>query len=227
MRRIAVVFLSGVVAAQAHAGRPLSSDDAAVEPAGVCHLETWYQRADDARAWVFSPACGLAGDVELAAQWARFSPGLDDRHAIGLQVKAAFAPLTLAGWRFGAKLNYDAARTAPPSAWRSDTWAVTGLATREVADGIALHVNLGGQRRVAARRDAMLYGLALEWTIAPRWLAFAETFGDDRSGATRVVGGRWWAIEDRIGLDFTLGHQAGAAGSRFLTLGVSFYGFGE
>ena len=106
-----------------------------------------------------------------------------------------------AGWQFGAKANAAAARTAAGARWESDTYGATAIATRELTDGLALHLNLGGERRKRDGRDATLYAVALAWEPSPQVLLFGEVLGDDRSSATRTVGARWWLLSERLGLD--------------------------
>ncbi len=214
-------------AGAAQAGRPLSTDDAATIPPGECQMESWYQSADDAREAHLAPGCGVGETVEVGLEAIRFSPATGDRYALGAQLKSVFPGLATAGWQFGAKANAAAARTAAGARWESDTYGATAIATRELTDGLALHLNLGGERRKRDGRDATLYAVALAWSPSPQVLLFGEVLGDDRSSATRTVGARWWLLSERVGLDLTVGDQAGVSDSRFVTVGLSFYGWGR
>lgn len=215
------------VAGAAHAGRPLSADDAAVIPKGECQIESWYQSADGARELHVAPGCGVFDDVEFGLEGVRFSPAVDDRHALGAQLKAVFPALDTAGWNFGAKLNAAVARPAVDGGWETDAYSATGIATRPLAEGLALHLNLGAERRKREHLTAATYAVALAWDATPQVQVFAEVLGDDRDSATRVVGARWWLQPETVGLDLTVGHQAGVSGSRFVTIGLCFYGLGQ
>jgi len=214
-------------AGSAQAGRPLSTDDANVIPQGECQVESWYQSADGAHEAHVAPGCGLAHDTELDFEAIHLSPAVDDRNALVLQVKTALPTLDVYGWSFAAKLNAGAVNPVGGNQWRADAYSVTGMATRHLSETLDLHLNLGGERRQREHVSAATYAAALVWNAAPQALLFAEVLGDDKAGATQTLGARWWLQPERIGLDLTVGRQAGVPDSRFVTVGLSFYGLGR
>jgi len=229
MRFAWAVLAAGLMlaAGPAIAGRPLSTDDASLEDAGVCHVESWWQRADTAHEWHFAPACGLAGNTELALELANYSPADTDRRALDFQIKTLLPALSLGDWSFAAKFNVEQAQGASDGRWAADGYSATGIASWALSPDVALHLNLGVQRSV---RDAMWsrsYAAALAWNAGTRWLSFVELGGDDQSSAVRMIGARFWLIPDRLGLDFTIANQAGVPASRLTTLGLSLYGIGQ
>lgn len=213
--------------AAAHAGRPLSTDDASVIAEGECQVESWYQSAVGAHEVHVAPGCGFAHETELDVEGVHLSPAADDRDALVLQLKTAFPTLDTADWRFAAKLNAGAVSSAGRMGWRADAYSATGIATRRLADGLDLNLNLGAEHRQREGVNAATYAAALAWSATPRSVLFAEIMGDDKAGATQTVGARWWLDAERIGLDLTVGRQAGVPDSRFVTVGLCFYGFGR
>lgn len=215
------------VAGGAQAGRPLSTDDVSVIPQDECQVESWYQSATGAREAHLAPGCGFAHDIEVDVESIHLSPVIDDRDAFMVQLKTVFPALDAQGWSFAAKLNAGAVNAVGSTRWRSDVYSATGIASHHFGDDIDLHLNLGTERRQRERFSATMYAAALVWNAAPQALLFAEVLGDDKTGATQTVGARWWLQPERIGLDLTVGRQAGVPDSRFVTVGVCFYGLGR
>jgi len=215
------------LAGGAQAGRPLSTDDAGVIPQGECQVESWYQSADGAHETHLAPGCGIGHDTEFDAEAIHLSPAVDDRDAFVVQLKTALPTLDAYGWSFAAKLNAGAVHPAGGNQWRSDAYSATGIATHHLGDDLDLHLNLGAERRQRERITATTYAAALVWNAAPQALLFAEVLGDDKAGATQTLGARWWLQPERIGLDLTVGRQAGVPDSRFVTVGLCFYGLGR
>lgn len=227
--RLFVTLLLGTqAAAPAWAGRPLSVDDASVQDRGACQVETWRQRSDATREWHVAPACGVGADIEIGVEWVRFTPDGDDRSAAVLQAKSLLPSLDTAGWKFGIKAGYAAADSVAEERWESVNYGLTAIATRQFSAAYSLHLNIGAERRRREDDDsAATYGAALSWDGSARWSVFAELLGDDKTSATRIVGGRFWAIPGRLGIDLTGGNQAGVPDSTFMTLGMSLYDLGR
>jgi hypothetical protein len=103
-----------------------------------------------------------------------------------------------------------------------------GLASLQVAQTVAIHLNLGPLRDREASSTATLVNAALAWTPNSSAVLFLEAQANDRraslGGVVRTVGGRWWLIKDKFGIDVTSSRTAGNANT---TLGGGFgwYGF--
>ena len=218
----AIVSLPGAALAY----RPLITDDASVNPRGQCQLETWWGHTQRYEQWHAAPACGVGANLEIGLEYVGIDPREPDPYAIGAQLKTAFPGLKWGEWDFGAKLATLTARTGSPKGWASESVALVGLASGEVIEGWVVHVNLGVDYRRRDDRTGGVYGAAVVWEFAERAFAFAEVDGDPRFGAVRSAGARWWIFKDRLGLDATVGKQAGQSGSTYYTLGISYYGFG-
>jgi len=69
---IPIAALMYVLSQTAHAGRPLTVDDANMNDAGAGHIETWYARqAGGVNTWNVAPAYAPIKDIELTATLSR------------------------------------------------------------------------------------------------------------------------------------------------------------
>ncbi len=213
------------------AGRPLASDDASTAEAGTCQLESWLERTDSDRALVFAPACGIAKGVELGLDYTRTHPQDRLRALGGVAVK--WVPET---WRtdtpvgalnFGLKFNAAFERPAD-AGWRGAETGVLALATLTPSAAWTVHANLGAARERSSGMTATRLNLAVVWMPREDVLLFAETQTNNRpavfGGTVNTVGGRWWLIKDRLGLDLTAGRETGAGTGTVMTLGFGWYG---
>jgi hypothetical protein len=230
--RSLALLLATLAPLAAWAGRPLATDDAATAEEGTCQLESWveHSRGGDG-AFVVSPACALAKDIELDAEaaWPRHRDVL--RGSFGLALK--LAPET---WKldtsagalaFGVKFGTSFERPAAEG-WRSAESGALALATLLPSDAWALHANVGATRDRASGSTAGLLNLALVWTPRDDALLFAETQANSRNavfgGTVSSAGGRWWPVKDRFGIDLTASHENGAGTGTSWTLGFGWYG---
>ena len=222
-----------VIASAAHAGRPLATDDAATAGPGSCQLESWVARAGSDRALVLAPACGVAAGVELDAEYVRLHPQDLLRDAGGLAVKwvpESWRILSPAGEaKFGLKVATVAERSAN-AGWRGTQTGALALATLKPHEAWLVHANLGAARERQSGSTATLFNLAVAWTPQERTLFFIETRTNNRrrlfAGTVNTAGGRWWLLQDRLGLDLTASREAGVSGATLWTLGFGWYGLG-
>jgi hypothetical protein len=223
--RVLVLAGACLLAPLAQAGRPLATDDAATNQAGVCQIESWVDRSDPGHSTVFAPACGLTDTVELGLEFVRGSP----RQAIALErgvaLKWADPDVKLGDWRFGAKLGLSQSKEPGSSDWTGASRPLLlGLASLPIGESLALHLNLGHERRGTDRQSATVYGAALAWTPIAQALLFTEWNGDDRSAPLRTVGARWWLVADTLGLDLTWSRQSATRDSTVVGVGLGWYG---
>jgi hypothetical protein len=97
--------------------------------------------------------------------------------------------------------------------WQRTDTRLPALATLSTSDAWAWHANLGTARQAADGAQATLLDLAVVWTPQGRGLLFAEMQANDRrdalGGTVHAVGGRWWLMKDRLGLDLSTHREAG------------------
>jgi hypothetical protein len=233
-KRLAPILSAFLFSAHtAHAGRPLSTDDAGTADTKTCQVETWFERAGSERAWVVAPACGVFPGVELGADYTLPNPRDVVNAGAGLALKwvPEFAKVEtrLGEVAFGVKVSTGWVKPAH-SGWSSAGDSALALATLKPHDDWTVHANLGVARDKTSDVSASLLNLALVWTPHDRALVFAEIQANNKrqpfGGTIKGLGGRWWMVRDRVGLDLTASREAGVAGATQWTLGIGWYGIG-
>lgn len=227
-RRLASFIALGLyIAAPAHAGRPLVTEDAGVIEAGQCEIETWAarQRAQGAGktdGGTFAPACGL--DLPWATQiGAAFSGERDPegrRYAIGLGGKTALKPLTEEEWGFTVAWSLGRAH-ASGAGWRADDSSLLAVLSVPLQPDLLLHANLGWVRSPgAARRDSAFWAGAIERTGLGEFDLMAEVFGTNGESAWLNAGVRYWLIRERLSLNASAGTKPAGGREALYTLGA-------
>ena len=199
---------------------------------GSCEIESWYARAAASHETRVSAACGVADGIELGIELERPSPREEVRSRAGVVAKwapeAAQHDTALGKLALGLSATLVASRTNADG-WSASESLVAGLATLEPAEHWALHANLGVARRRASGTTGSLLALAAEWSPHESVLAFVETIASDRRAefgpAVRSVGGRWWLVEDRFGLDVVASREAGGH-ETIWSIGFGWFGIG-
>ena len=213
-----------VLATQAHAARPLITDDAAVNDFGQCQIEVWQERTQGVRGPTFAPACGVADNLEFGLSYTRYSPASADAGGYGLQLKTVFESIKTERWAFGAKLNTFSIHNRYTRGYSPDSYSATLLGSGKYGKGLSLHTNLGMIHDRTASETSATYGLAVVQEFGQSGFVFAELTGDHRSGAFRNAGAAVWLIPERLSIDFSAGRQNGGGGNTLYTIGLGFYG---
>ena len=187
----------------AHAGRPLSVDDAGVDEVGQGHVEVWWegQRGQPGTVYMapaFTPIAGL----ELGAVLAR---DRNERHTLqGLQAKWLWSPAQEQGCSAGSSAGVVHRRQGAGQSAGSVV-ALNLIGTCAATWGV-VNANLGSQRERGQSWRAT-WGASVErsWgAITPH----LEAFGTRGSAPTFQTGARWeWAPGKQ--LDATVGRQQG------------------
>jgi hypothetical protein len=216
MRRFVVCVLVGAfgalgVTGAAHAGRPLTVDDANVNDTGAGHLEAWWAKGPAReRVWTVAPAYAPWDGVELSAALARQS-AVDGGRAVSVQAKVQLSAPKPDACHTAGVLGFTQARQGLPRE-KLHTPYLVGILTCSVRDD-AWHVNVGLAGASSSRRVANL-GVAWEHDLGPV-VVHAEALAQQRGKPTWGVGARhllWPSL------------QVDGAWSR--TDGVTFYSAG-
>lgn len=175
----------------AWADRPLISETADVIGKGDCQIEaalarTSIDKAPSVRgaAGIFS--CGIGASTQLALGLARESGGGEKLSAALLGGKTTLVPVEGGSTGFG--VAYTLLGSNASGSWRQEDFALTALATREIAKELFAHVNLGWQRSRAdgGHQSTTIWSLGVE-TVGETWFA-ADVFGDDRNKPSASFG---------------------------------------
>ena len=222
IRGVAVAIAAMVLAWPAQAGRPLTTEDAAVLDDRRCQLEAWIDKGRGLATGWLVPACNFGAGIEWQAGFARTRAGGASRFSEAYaQAKAAFGNIERDRWSWG--LVGGLARFPQREARRgwSDPYAIAPVSL--AAGGGMVHMNLGVRRDRAERRNATLWGAALEMPASERLTLVAEGFGQDSERPFLRAGGRLTVVKDVVDLDFTLvTRPGGTREERFVSLGVFF-----
>jgi hypothetical protein len=229
--RIFAVLLATAAPWAAWAGRPLATDDAGTAEQGTCQFESWIEGNGSDHSFVMAPACGVAKDMELGADLT--IPRHRDELRVGAGLALKWVPeswkLETAAGALGLGIKLGTAFERPAAqSWRSAGVGALVLATLLPADDWTLHANLGAARDRASSTTAGLLNLALVWAPLESALLFAETQANSRTsvfgGTVNTVGGRWWAVKERFGLDLTASRENGAGNGTSWSIGFGWYG---
>lgn len=184
----------------AHAGRPLTVDDANTNDPGNGHIEAWYaQPGDGAKVWTIAPAYGIAEGVEIGAALARETES--KTNASALQVKFRLTESKKDGCNFGATLG-----VAHSSAASGTDPYVNGLFTCNMEHvHAAVHLNLGA---IKPSDGATLrtWGVAFEHELGGEAAAHIEYFGQEQSKPTLQFGLRKEVVKN-FQIDGTVGRS--------------------
>lgn len=219
------VFAALLLTPDAHAGRPLQTEDAGILEARSCEVEGATQRLRPSAAPRSSEnslqlACGVGASSQLAvAASGTSSTGISDK---GLRLGGK-TELWSAG-KDGAALTLAwgaSALKASGASWQRDGVEVRAVASIPAA-GLNWHVNLGHERDLQARSSTTAWGLAAEHPGAGTVAPMAELFGNDREAPWWNLGLRWTLREDRVFVDVSYGRQISRGQAQLLTAGFKF-----
>jgi hypothetical protein len=166
----------------AHAGRPITVDDAGVDEVGTGHIDAWVTRdAGSTQSYTVVPAYGIAKGFEIDGIMSRNTT--DRVNTVGAQLKVLFTPTQKAGCNFGATLG---AARSQGNGDTVNTPFVNGLLTCN-QEAMALHVNAGASKPTGSKTLGS-WGIAIEKEMVDSWTAHAEVFGQQQSKSTLQVG---------------------------------------
>lgn len=223
---LAAALLLGGLSLNAHAGRPLATEDAGVLERGECELESFIgrQRATgqpSTRSSSLQLGCGVSGGSQLALAVARERSDDEGVTSLTLLGKTLLHEVD-EGPSFTLAWSASADRIALIG-WRHAETSLTGVMTLALAKDLNFHANLGWSRNQQTRQDTTRWGLALEQSTEHGFDLMGELFDDDRSHHPWVQAGlRWTAIPGKLFFDTSYGFQTGRDGARAFTVGLRY-----
>jgi hypothetical protein len=218
MMKYLIPCLLACAALPAHAGRPMTVEDATILAPGQCQLESYVQRTDGAREFWATPGCNVGGTWELEAGAASVDNDVHTAHYGRLQAKTVLRPLDPGGWSIGLVLA-DQFRTG--KGLSGDLSANVPLSFSLRGDRVLLHLNAGVVRTRLTRSTDATWGVGAEFKLSERNSLTAETYGQQRAGSRYQFGYAHALIPNRLQIDATWGQRlARGASETMVTLGL-------
>lgn len=220
MRAAAWALLA--IAGPVLAGRPLTTEDAAVLDDKACQVEAWIDRSRDATTGWLVPACNFGGGIEWQVGGARTRDGGEGRFSEAYaQAKGLLrAPRDDSPWSVGLVLGVIRRPLAESNRGWEHPYALVPITF--TSGDFTWHLQPGWARDRERRRDTTQWGVAGEYAVNPCLSIVAEAFGENTERPFLRAGVRWNAVRDRLDLDFTLVTRSGGAREdRFASLGLT------
>ncbi len=212
---VAALCAPFLIIADAHAGRPMAADDAAILAPGQCQLEAGLQDGARDGAWTVMPACCIGAWELGAGVQADRRP---DSGALIVQAKTALRAMHSDDWGLALVLS---------AAARSRDGGGGGinlpLGVSLWHDRAFLHLNAGVQN--AGGRTAGTGALGAELALGPRAALTLERYGRRGDGDELRLGARYNLLPARLDLDLSYSRFAGGRAARpSLGLGLTWSG---
>jgi hypothetical protein len=214
-----VLFCAALLpASNAHAARPMITDDARIVDAKACQLESWVQKYPDSTELWALPACNFTGNLELTFGGAfTREAGYTRTTGVVVQGKTLFKAMDINGWGIGLA----AGRVQHPVTGTGDWYSYVPTSFSFGNDAVVVHTNLGWLYEGETRRNLLTSGLGTEVQFAERTWLIAEIFSQDRGKPFHQLGLRHWLVPDRVQLDATYGNRNGGGNDeRWFTIGM-------
>ena len=223
MKNLILMAAIGVLAAPAHAARPMITDDARLTDAQACQVESWLKfNRGSTEKWAL-PACNPGGNLELTLGGALGEDAQGMRTTdVVLQGKTLFKPLEANGWGVGLAFGMVTHPAISPNRNLSgDVYFNLPASFSLRDDALVLHLNLGALRSGEAGDTRTTWGMGSETRLGAANILVAEAYGQDRGRPYYQLGLRHWIVPDRVQVDATAGNRFGMqGGERWYSLGL-------
>lgn len=218
--RVAALAMTFGVVANAHAARPLNTDDARIVDAKACQVESWVRKNNGSTEYWALPGCNFTGNLELTAGGARISDNTaGDSSRTVLQGKTILKPLETNGWGLG--LAGGTSHRVQAGLGTRDLYAYVPASFSFDDDRLVVHTNVGWLRDASAKRDFATWGVGLERQLTPATWLIAETFGQSTEKPQFQLGLRQWIVPGHVQIDATYGSRVGGGASeRWFSIGL-------
>jgi hypothetical protein len=205
----------------AHAARPMITDDARIVDDKSCQVESWVRHEHNRTELWALPGCNFTGGIEFTAGGGRLREDGSQSSDLVLQGKALIRPLTTNGWGAAATVGM-VRHSAASAAETRDLYASVPLSFSFVDDKFTAHTNTGWLREGQSGKSRATWGLGTETQITNRVGLVAEAFGQATRDSFYQLGLRFWVVPDRVQIDTTYGNRIGGRGdqARWVSIGL-------
>lgn len=206
LTRVAALTTAGAILVlphTAHAEAPMNTDDAGTMTKGGKKIETNWAASEGEiggeLVFGLSPVDNL--ELEIVASHADDDADNAETDFDGLGIGAKWVPYQNdIGWSLGARLDFGHSEVNEHAAgltYNEQEIAVTGLASYRLANGHALHLNLGAaQTKSQGERGTFgTWSIGYELPLLDRLQLTMETYGQEHASASKAVGLRHEVFE--------------------------------
>jgi hypothetical protein len=209
--------------ADAHAARPMNTDDANIVDEKSCQMEAWVKTTHTSLERWAMPGCNLGGELEWTV-----GGNAQTEDAIGKtqfwvgQVKKRWVPVGENSVGISTTVGTMATRPASADRANDTDYYFNVPVTVPLGHERFVHINAGWVQHQSLGVSRATWGVGGELPLSPMVIAIAETYGEQNTGRARYqVGLRMWAVPQRVQIDTTYGNQLGQPEHlRWFTVGL-------
>ncbi len=215
--------LAALCMAQAHAARPMNTDDANIVDEKSCQLETWAKTTRTSLERWAMPGCNLGGELEWTV-----GGNAQTEDAVGKtqfwvgQVKKRWVPVGENSVGISTTVGTMTTRPATADRPNDKDYYLNVPITVPLGHERFVHLNAGWVQHQSLGVSRATWGVGGELPLSLSVIAIAETYGEQNTGRARYqVGLRVWAVPQRVQIDTTYGNQLGQPEHlRWFTVGL-------
>ena len=218
----AIVLCLMTFVGQAHAARPMSTDDANIVDLNSCQLESWIKTTHTSYERWAIPGCNFGADIEWSVGGnAQQDQSLPSTQFWLAQAKKRWRLVEDNAFGISTTLGVIEMQVAAPGQTVDKDYFVNVPVTIALGDDRFVHFNGGWVNHQSLKTNRATWGLGGEWPFQANVIGIAETYGEKNAGSRYQVGLRFWVLPKRMQIDTTYGNQVGQPQQqRWFTLGI-------
>jgi hypothetical protein len=208
--------------AQAHAARPMNTDDANIVDEKSCQLEAWVKTTRTSLERWAMPGCNVGGDLELTV-----GGNAQTEEAVGKtqfwvgQVKKRWVPVGENSVGISTTVGTMATRPATADRSNDKDYYLNVPVTVPLGEDRFVHFNAGWVQHQSLGVSRPTWGVGGELPLTASVIGIAESYGEAAMGTRYQVGLRIWVVPQRVQIDTTYGNRVGQPEhERWFTLGL-------
>ncbi len=220
--RLFLWVLTALSVSQAHAARPMNTDDANIVDEKACQLESWVKTTRSALERWAMPGCNLGGELEWTLGGNAQAEDVVGKTQFWLgQVKKRWVPV--GEGQLGISTTVGTMVTRPASGDRPQDrdYYLNVPVTVSLGQDRFVHLNAGWVSHQTLGTHRPTWGVGGELPLSAKVIAIAETYGEAAAGTRYQLGLRVWLVPQRVQIDTTYGNRIGQPErERWFTVGL-------
>jgi hypothetical protein len=214
--------LAALCTVQAHAARPMNTDDANIVDDKACQLESWVKTTHTSLERWAIPGCNLGGELE----WSLGGNAQTD-DAVGktqfwlAQAKKRWVPVGEDSVGISTTLGAMVTRPALGARPEDKDYYLNVPVTVPLGQDRFVHLNAGWVQHQSLGVSRPTWGIGGEVPLTASVIGIAESYGEAAMGTRYQVGLRIWVVPQRVQIDTTYGNRVGQPEhQRWFTVGL-------